>query len=1374
MSDEIFNTSIDDTLDIQLDDYNSNPRERIAMDRQRNEQMVNEISGTTAAPQDLMETAEDEEDLPLWSGFSDVITQVAAGAIRGPANAIEAGGELFGQDLGVAEFADDVLPEAKSAAGQMAGGLAQFFIPFGAFGKALRLTNFGAKYYKTRGMVAGALTDYSAFSPEDQTLADLAESMGMESAAFLPTNRDEDDSTYERRMKAVVEGAMLGGAIEAFIPVLRSIRSHGKAMRTSKVVQPRTVDSVSIGYAAKARSVVDRVHGAALRHELLLQARETLLGLAEGDPAFVKARAYLKKVEADPTENFPLSEQPEDVRLLVEKLEFYREGDMPLSVILEDQAANARMLSPIEALEGKQLTGTPDELSATMAHQQDRPGLAPELAQRLRTAIGDEADELSHTSIGARIKTAEADLAKELHEWEGVRTSREWLGLEPKVADQFDGVIKDSRFDQDTGWRTSKVVQEHDSRVAARLAEDGRTLERPAYHGEFRPVREVTQPVVKGGKLRLKKEHMEGLLRSVASGDVEGVGQAIIEGTNLDRILTDEGSIQEIFRELSQIFEGRGLNKKVKFKDMEKAAQRELDRLGISATEADPRFDKMLENLMPGSKLPTHHRMLVLRSMEVALASKVNVLGEAVLNAGRHGDLTTQAKFMQAAEFLLNINETRRLVQADAARGVASGRIKVTDDIVDPEAMAEILRQGSSPERLAAKLKALGDNPTPEQLAAVSKWSKWGKAAYGVWINGLLSGPLTHSVNLISNSAVAVWHPTEQMLGGLVKGDMVAVQESAEAYLDLLKGWDGIMYMAARAFSEKRPMLDRGLFGQIEVGQGASPLQELVGGMEQGFAKSLAEAADKVFGLPGRLLITSDEMAKGINYNLHARRAIRRHLRETQPDLDKVSFERELDQMLRDVQRFDEASNILSPSRRAMLKQMHEEALDQARRNTFTNDLKWEEGQTGRFGNKNAMGETIQKAAHRHPALRIVMPFVRTPTNLFRYATERTPGLAGLTQRNFQLRQAAKAGNNDAAVELAGKELAGRMVAGSALLMAVSGRITGGGPKNPGQRAVKQESDWQPYSIKIGDRWISYNRMDPFGMQVGLIADFITFAGEIPEAEADEYAQMVLGSMVKNLSSKRYLSGIFEVLRAVEQADSGGFERYFQRMAGSLVPNFLAQTNQGFVDSDLKELGDWRDAIGARMFPKDYEPRLNMFAEPVELRPGFSFEEMSAHDNGWENFKSGAASLTLPFRSKKVKGNAVRNRLADVGFSLDMRRTFSQIGDVDLTPKQKNEYIQFFAHPPKGPSFEEAMEFMLFEADARTSPDYEPADERFTDAFVREKLEGVRNKYRKNAETLMLRSSIDLFRDVQARKTKKKSPTAKTRDQRLEQLSNFR
>ena len=62
--------------------------------------------------------------------------------------------------------------------------------------------------------------------------------------------------------------------------------------------------------------------------------------------------------------------------------------------------------------------------------------------------------------------------------------------------------------------------------------------------------------------------------------------------------------------------------------------------------------------------------------------------------------------------------------------------------------------------------------------------------------------------------------------------------------------------------------------------------------------------------------------------------------------------------------------------------------------------------------------------------------------------------------------------------------------------LAASGVVTGGGARDPQQRALDIATGWRPYSIKIGDKYISYQRLDPFSTVLGLAADTVEFAKE--------------------------------------------------------------------------------------------------------------------------------------------------------------------------------------------------------------------------------------------------------------------------------------
>jgi hypothetical protein len=44
-------------------------------------------------------------------------------------------------------------------------------------------------------------------------------------------------------------------------------------------------------------------------------------------------------------------------------------------------------------------------------------------------------------------------------------------------------------------------------------------------------------------------------------------------------------------------------------------------------------------------------------------------------------------------------------------------------------------------------------------------------------------------------------------------------------------------------------------------------------------------------------------------------------------------------------------------------------------------------------------------------------------------------------------------------------------------------------PSGCSRTIYEKANRWQPYSIQIGGRWYSYNRLDPLGMMMGMAAD---------------------------------------------------------------------------------------------------------------------------------------------------------------------------------------------------------------------------------------------------------------------------------------------
>lgn len=183
-------------------------------------------------------TTEEEVSLDEDTDFFDVAGDVALAPFRG----------IEGMLNGVYNLADmatfDVLPDwdtrflgtSKTTAGSLVEGISQFasgFVPiFGLAGRVGALAKAGTI---TKGVVAGAVTDFSAFNGQEERLSNLIQQypeLQNPVTAFLA--HDADESEVEGRIKNVLEGLILegaiGGSVALFMKSLRALKA-GKKVR---------------------------------------------------------------------------------------------------------------------------------------------------------------------------------------------------------------------------------------------------------------------------------------------------------------------------------------------------------------------------------------------------------------------------------------------------------------------------------------------------------------------------------------------------------------------------------------------------------------------------------------------------------------------------------------------------------------------------------------------------------------------------------------------------------------------------------------------------------------------------------------------------------------------------------------------------------------------------------------------------------------------------------------------------------------------------------------------------------------------------------------------------------------------------------------
>lgn len=539
-------------------------------------------------------------------------------------------------------------------------------------------------------------------------------------------------------------------------------------------------------------------------------------------------------------------------------------------------------------------------------------------------------------------------------------------------------------------------------------------------------------------------------------------------------------------------------------------------------------------------------------------------------------------------------------------------------------------------EQLAEMVGKIEDQTQLNKFTREANKARTGDMLLEAWINSLLSGPATQAVNILSNSLVALWTLPEHMLAatiGATRGatDRVYGREVLGRAFGIVQGGKDGLRLAVKTFLTEEPsdMLSKiearkyQAIPSLTLRRGKQP--KMLGDIPIPFTGEI-QLGGKQVRIPGRALQAGDEFFKAIGYRMELNaQAMRSGL---QKGLKGDDLAKHISEVLNDPPR-----------------DLHLAAIDAARYQTFTRKL-------------GDIGQGVQKIANAHPSLRLVLPFIRTPANIVKFAAERTP--FGLLMK--EVRDNIRAGGATRDIQLS--RLAFGSIVGSVVAsMAAEGHITGGGPADPRLRAALRETGWQPYSVKVGDKYYSYSRLEPLGVIFGLSADFSEIAGEMDEAEAGEVAAMITGSISKNLTSKTWLRGVSELIEAVEDPDRYG-ERYIQGLAGTLVPTGVAHYART-KDPVLRQTETVLDKLKSRTpgYSHTLPPRLNVWGDPILLTGGLGPDMIS------------------PIYTSRVTPDKLSDEIVRLKVKLSMPN--KEIHGVRLSPEEHNEYVRLAGGPAK-------------------------------------------------------------------------------------------
>lgn len=619
---------------------------------------------------------------------------------------------------------------------------------------------------------------------------------------------------------------------------------------------------------------------------------------------------------------------------------------------------------------------------------------------------------------------------------------------------------------------------------------------------------------------------------------------------------------------------------------------------------------------------------------------EVNKQLEDVFYVAKTGDEITRDSLVEIMEKMVDLKEVTSLQgkslqalkgQAAARKGIAqesSELVAMKQTLKDVKKMSEteleVYRQGIAGSQTPSDLRKYLSESMTKVPVPTSK--KLGYSIQEMWKNGLLSGTGTWALNAAGNAFTLLHQPFKRSLTSILKGDSAALRGALREFRGLISNSMASSKFALKTFSNNFKasrvggIIDSSSAAFID-GTSKSKFvrkwsKEYIGNNAVGTAM---EYIGSVVNLPLTLMGSMDEgfkqlavrsrlegslMEMGLKKNLSGQeleqfigKNMGKALRESGEIIDKNVLLKEgiklaKDKGLKSTKAvMDFANKYVGDNSDELLEGMKDDLISYARRVTFQDELA--EG--------TLSGLVANTASKYQLSVGWVLPFVKTPVNVLRYGFNELMPMRGTID---MLRKEMNHADIAVKAEAQARFATSTTILGSAIGLANMGVITGAGPQNPGKRANLMATGWRPYSIRIGDTYLSYSRLDPLALPVGVVADMVDRyrSGSITEDDGTKIVDALIVSLTSNFKSKSYLQGMANLMSLVSNAEDGRDSAYLiNQFVGSFVPSIVAQGTAMVKGDDpaVKARGIFDSMLERIGFDENLEIRRNILGEEI-------------------------------------------------------------------------------------------------------------------------------------------------------------------------------
>ena len=324
------------------------------------------------------------------------------------------------------------------------------------------------------------------------------------------------------------------------------------------------------------------------------------------------------------------------------------------------------------------------------------------------------------------------------------------------------------------------------------------------------------------------------------------------------------------------------------------------------------------------------------------------------------------------------------------------------------------------------------------------------------------------------------------------------------------------------------------------------------------------------------------------------------------------------------------------------------------------------------------MFEEIQKV----PFLRAFFPFVRTGVNAVDLTFQSSP-LGFLHKKYRDLSNGIhldKYGLDEVSVksELAmmeGRMAVGGAITGLAFMATASGNMTGDYPYDKVGRDLWKATGKQPYSIKIGNAWVSYKELEPWNTIFSVASNMVTNADILGESAIDNWGQKLSFMASAVLVDKSMLSGVKDLTTLFSgRGAENQFGRTFSKYTRSHLPyaGLLGQIGT-MMDSNAIEAQTFMELVAQRdlYWKSKLPPKYDILNKDRSGKP----LNHAAESPIFRMFNAFSPIAVVP-----INDDPVKQTLVDMQFNLpDMVQTYE--GEV-LNSAQRSALSKYMSMGP--------------------------------------------------------------------------------------------